>query len=75
MKVGDLLGSGPISGRETHKRGSLLELASNGTEPLRLSDGSERSFIADGDFLTIRGWCQGDGYGLGFGAVEGTVTA
>ncbi|MGJ4939871.1 fumarylacetoacetase [Bradyrhizobium sp. HKCCYLS1011] len=75
MSVGDLLGSGTISGPETHQRGSLLELSWNGTEPVELADGVKRSFLEDGDSLAIRGWCQGSGYRIGFGKVEGTILA
>jgi fumarylacetoacetase len=73
MNVGDLLGSGTISGPEKHQRGSLLEIAWNGTEPVELPGGTKRSFLEDGDSLIMRGWCQGDGYRVGFGEVEGTI--
>jgi fumarylacetoacetase len=73
MRIGDLLGSGTISGPERHQRGSLLELSWNGTEPVELPGGAERSFLEDGDSLVIHGWCQGDGYRVGFGEVEGTI--
>ena len=75
MNVGDLLGSGTISGPEKHQRGSLLEISWNGTEPIALDGGPERTFLEDGDQLIMRGWCQGDGYRVGFGAVEGTIVA
>jgi len=73
MNVGDLLGSGTISGPEKNQRGSLLEISWNGTEPVELPGGAKRTFFEDGDSLSIRGWCQGDGYRIGFGEVEGTV--
>jgi fumarylacetoacetase len=73
MNVGDLLGSGTISGPEKDQRGSLLEISWNGTEPIELAGGIKRSFLEDGDSLIMRGWCQGDGYRVGFGAVEGTI--
>jgi fumarylacetoacetase len=73
MNVGDLLGSGTISGPEKHERGSLLEISWNGSEPLELPDGAKRTFLEDGDSLVMRGWCQGDGYRVGFGEVEGTI--
>jgi fumarylacetoacetase len=73
MNVGDLLGSGTISGPERHQRGSLLELSWNGAEALEVADGVSRSFLEDGDSLVMRGWCQGDGYRIGFGEVEGTI--
>ncbi len=75
MNVGDLLGSGTISGPEKSQRGSLLEISWNGTEPLELPGGIKRSFLEDGDSLVMRGWCQGDGYRVGFGEVEGTIVA
>jgi fumarylacetoacetase len=73
MNVGDLLGSGTISGPEKHQRGSLLEISWNGTEPVELAGGIKRTFLEDGDSLLMRGWCQGDGYRVGFGEVEGTI--
>jgi fumarylacetoacetase len=74
MNVGDLLGSGTISGPDQHERGSLLEISWNGTEPIELPGGEKRTFLEDGDSLTMRGWCQGDGFRIGFGEVEGTIT-
>jgi fumarylacetoacetase len=73
MNVGDLLGSGTISGPEKHQRGSLLEISWNGTEPVELASGIRRTFLEDGDSLSFHGWCQGDGYRVGFGEVEGTI--
>jgi fumarylacetoacetase len=73
MNVGDLLGSGTISGPDKHQRGSLLEISWNGTEPVELAGGITRTFLEDGDSLVMRGWCQGDGYRVGFGEVEGTI--
>ena len=75
MNIGDLLGSGTISGPEKDQRGSLLEISWNGTEPVELPGGVKRTFLEDGDSLVMRGWCQGDGYRVGFGEVEGTITA
>jgi fumarylacetoacetase len=73
MDIGDLLGSGTISGPEKHQRGSLLEISWNGTELVDLGGGLRRSFLEDGDSLQMRAWCQGDGYRVGFGEVEGTI--
>lgn len=73
MNVGDLLGSGTISGVEKHQRGSLLELSWGGKEPLTLDTGDERSFLLDGDTLTLLGECHGDGYTIGFGSCTGTI--
>jgi fumarylacetoacetase len=75
MNVGDLLGSGTISGPEKAQRGSLLEISWNGSEPVELPGGIKRTFLEDGDSLVMRGWCQGDGFRVGFGEVEGTVVA
>jgi fumarylacetoacetase len=73
MNVGDVLGSGTISGPDKDSRGSLLEISWNGTEPIELPGGAKRTFLEDGDSLVMRGWCQGDGYRVGFGEVEGTI--
>ncbi|WP_187429249.1 hypothetical protein ROLI_029250 [Roseobacter fucihabitans] len=73
MRVGDLLGSGTISGPEKGNRGSLLELSWAGKEPLILDTGETRSFLEDGDTLTLRGRAIGDGYKIGFGECAGTL--
>jgi fumarylacetoacetase len=72
MNVGDLLGSGTISGPTKDARGSLLELSWGGKEPFPV-DGGTRSFIQDNDTLTLRGQCRGDGYTIGFGDCVGRV--
>jgi fumarylacetoacetase len=74
LRDGDLFGSGTISGSDAGTRGSLLELTWNGQEPLRLADGSSRSFLQDGDTVTITGWAPGpDGGRVALGEVTGTV--
>jgi fumarylacetoacetase len=75
MSVGDLLGSGTVSGPGLGECGSLLEISRNGQEPLELSNSARRTFLQDGDSIRIRGWCQGKGYRVGFGEVEGTILA
>ena len=75
LRPGDLLASGTISGSTPDSYGSLLELAWRGTKPVSLPNGEQRSFLQDGDRLTLTGWCQGVGYRVGFGAVTGTVLA
>jgi fumarylacetoacetase len=75
MNVGDLLGSGTISGPDKPQRGSLLEISWNGTEPVELAVGIKRTFLEDGDCLSFHGWCQGEGYRVGFGELEGTIVA
>ncbi|MEP3635864.1 MAG: fumarylacetoacetase [Paracoccaceae bacterium] len=73
MNAGDLLGSGTISGPERSEYGSLMELSWAGREPFTLDTGETRTFIEDGDTLTLRGAAKGDGYQIGFGACEGTI--
>ena len=73
MRVGDLLGSGTISGPTKDSRGSLLELSWGGKEPLTLTTGETRTFLEDGDTLTLRGAAHGDGYRIGFGECAGQV--
>ncbi|CAN0333963.1 unnamed protein product, partial [Chrysoparadoxa australica] len=73
MSVGDLLGSGTISGPDKNARGALLELSWGGEEPVTLDSGERRSFLEDGDTLTLRGAAKGDGYKIGFGDCTGTV--
>ncbi len=72
MNVGDLLGSGTISGPTKDARGSLLELSWGGKEPFPITGGT-RSFIEDNDTLTLRGHALGNGYRIGFGACTGKV--
>ena len=71
--IGDLMGSGTISGPTPDSCGSLLELTWNGTRLLTLADGSTRQFIEDGDTLTLRGWAQGQGVRIGFGLCRGKI--
>lgn len=73
MRVGDLLGSGTISGPTKPERGALLELTWGGQEPLTLDTGETRCFLEDGDTLTLHGTAQGDGYRIGFGVCSGQV--
>lgn len=72
MNVGDLLGSGTISGPTKDSRGSLLELSWGGKEPFEIKGGT-RSFIEDNDTLVLRGAARGDGYRIGFGDCAGKV--
>jgi fumarylacetoacetase len=74
IRTGDLYASGTVSGPEPDQRGSLIELSWNGTEPLELADGSTRTFLADGDTVTIAATAPGPGgTRIGFGEVTGTV--
>jgi fumarylacetoacetase len=73
LRPGDLLASGTISGPEKSTRGSLLELTWRGEEPIELPGGETRTFLADGDVLSLTGRAQRDGVRIGFGACEGQV--
>ena len=74
MQVGDLLGSGTISGLEPSERGSLLEQNDNGKTSIKLTGGEERKFLEDGDEITIAGVCGSDEWALvGFGECVGRI--
>src|SRR5579864_6710942 len=73
LQPGDLLASGTISGPSEDSRGCMLELTWRGANPLKLESGEERKWLEDGDILSITGWCEGDGYRVGFGEVSGKV--
>jgi fumarylacetoacetase len=75
-RPGDLFASGTVSGPSSTERGSLIELTWRGADLLTLSDGSTRSFLEDGDTVTIRGWSGGDGRPrVGFGTCTGTIVS
>lgn len=67
INVGDIYSSGTISGTGPDSVGSLIELTGNGTRPIRLPDGSERSFIEDHDIIILRGFAENNGFRIGFG--------
>ena len=73
LQPGDLLASGTISGPTEESRGCMLELTWRGANPLKLPNGETRKWLEDGDRLTITGWCQGDGYRVGFGEVSARI--
>lgn len=74
LEVGDLIGSGTISGTEPGTLGSLLEASKGGTQIYDLSPTMKRTFLEDGDRVTIRGWCgTNDSELVGFGECTGTV--
>jgi fumarylacetoacetase len=73
LRTGDLLGSGTISGPEREERGSLLELSWNGAEPLTLRDGTQRTFLEDGDEAVLRGMAGTDDDAVALGEVRGQV--
>lgn len=67
INIGDMYGSGTISGQTEDSLGSMLEITWNGARPVRLSDGSERKFIQDNDKIILRGWAENKGIRIGFG--------
>ena len=73
LQPGDLLASGTISGPTGESRGCMLELTWRGQNPLKLPDAEARKWLEDGDTLSITGWCQGEGYRVGFGEVSGRI--
>jgi fumarylacetoacetase len=74
LRTGDLFASGTVSGLTAGERGSLLELSWNGQEPFSLADGTQRSFLEDGDVVTIRASAPGPGGAtIGFGEVTGRI--
>jgi fumarylacetoacetase len=76
VRTGDLFASGTVSGPSRDQVGSFLELTWNGTEPVKLSDGSVRGFLEDGDKVTISGTAIGAaGVEIGLGEVTGTILA
>jgi fumarylacetoacetase len=76
LRVGDLLGTGTLSGPAAGQGGSLLELTRGGKEPLTLPNGETRAFLEDGDCVTLRAWCEAPGAArVGLGSVSGTIAA
>jgi fumarylacetoacetase len=76
LETGDLLGTGTISGAAPGQGGSLLELTAGGRQPLPLPGGQTRSFLQDGDTVTLRAFCSAPGaVRIGFGSVSGTIVS
>lgn len=73
VRPGDLMGSGTISGETPDSYGSMLELSWKGTKPLDLGEGVTRKFLQDGDEVIMTGFCQGNGYRVGFGECRGKI--
>ncbi|MCK5933841.1 MAG: fumarylacetoacetase [Fulvimarina manganoxydans] len=72
MRVGDLLGSGTISGPSVDQTGALLEMTKGGKSPVKVGE-AERTFIEDGDEIGLYGFAKGAGYRIGFGPCTGTI--
>jgi len=73
VRPGDLMASGTISGPTPDSYGSLLELTWRGEHPIELPTGETRTFLEDGDRVTMTAWAQGDGYRVGFGSATAEV--
>jgi fumarylacetoacetase len=75
LRTGDLLASGTISGPSEESRGCLLELTWRGAHPLKFPGGETRKWLEDDDTVSITGWCEGEGFRVGFGEVNGRVVS
>jgi fumarylacetoacetase len=74
LNPGDLFGSGTLSGPTLDQAGALIELTQGGKQPIALPGGEQRTYLADGDTVVIRGWCEQAGAArIGFGECRGTV--
>jgi fumarylacetoacetase len=73
IAVGDMYGSGTISGPTPDSYGSMLELSWKGTKPIKLSDGSERKFALDHDTMIMKAWSEKEGLRIGFGECVTTI--
>uniref|UniRef100_A0A1A7XEN5 Fumarylacetoacetase n=1 Tax=Iconisemion striatum TaxID=60296 RepID=A0A1A7XEN5_9TELE len=73
VRPGDLLASGTISGHNPESFGSMLELSWRGSKSIDLGGGHSRTFLNDGDDITITGYCEGNGSRVGFGFCQGTI--
>jgi fumarylacetoacetase len=74
LRPGDLLASGTVSGAEAGSQGCLLEMTQRGSQPITLPTGEVRKFLADGDEVILRGYCQQAGYNrVGFGECRGKI--
>jgi fumarylacetoacetase len=76
LRPGDLLASGTVSGPDPGARGCLLEITRGGAEPITLPDGTQRTFLENGDEVSLRAFCERPGaVRIGFGACSGTLIA
>jgi fumarylacetoacetase len=74
LEPGDLLASGTVSGPTPDSLGSLLEISCGGRETVTLPSGETRTFLEDGDEITLRGACSAPGYHrIGFGECRGVI--
>jgi fumarylacetoacetase len=71
---GDLIGTGTISGAEDGAFGSLLEISRGGSHPVRLPTGETRTFLEDGDEVTLYATARADGHvPIGFGPCRALI--
>ena len=76
LRPGDLMGTGTISGPTEEALGSILEITKRGANPIGLPTGEERKFLADGDELIMRAWCEGGGARrIGLGECRAVIEA
>jgi fumarylacetoacetase len=76
LQPGDLIGTGTLSTDSAGGLGSLLEISQGGKQPIQLPSGETRSFLEDGDEVTLKAWCEGDGnVRIGFGECVGRVVS
>ena len=75
LQPGDLIGTGTLSTDSGGGLGSLLEISQGGKAPIELETGEKRSFLEDGDEVTLKAWCEGGGVRIGFGECVGRVEA
>jgi len=76
LQPGDLIGTGTLSTDRPTGLGSLLEISGGGKDPLKLPNGETRSFLEDGDEVTLKAWCEAEGAArIGFGECIGRVEA
>jgi fumarylacetoacetase len=73
VRVGDMMASGTISGHTEDSYGSMLELSWMDTKPLKMADGSERTFIRNNDTVIMRGVASRGDVRVGFGEVSGKI--
>jgi fumarylacetoacetase len=79
LQPGDLIGTGTLSTDSDEGLGSMLEISRGGKQPITLPNGETRAFLEEGDEVTLKGWCEGEGVvriGLGecLGRVVSTAT-
>jgi fumarylacetoacetase len=74
LQPGDLIGTGTLSTDSEDGLGSLLEISRGGKQPVELPSGETRSFLEDGDEITLRAWCEREGaVRIGLGECVGRV--